>query len=611
MGNEQKNLKNSIKKNKIINQNIYLLCPSCFKKVPILNTFIEGDSIKIKISCSCLDPNTYLILNLIDYLSIINNYINKNFCIYHEKIISQQFCINCEKWLCDECFNKHSINFCKEEFLNNHTDKDELFCAEHKSKKLYVCKKCLIIFCKICFIHHNTRNKIKHKGQNIECYLTEQKIKEKYNKLQLYINEKVELKSAIKNELLKEIAEYKEKDKKEIQNFVIDFQEKYLLNKSINEQLILFYELILKNCYHEKNEYINNKKFIYDVITNIKINKEYPKLDKNKTIIEQMKYFSNFNKVNYINGKIEYYLNLINKIENSNSIVEKMLSLSNNKFVVSNKDCEIKIYKLNFDKNNPLENIYTFNEHTNNITCVILMRNQKYFATASDDCTIKIWDFEKGICIKTISVDGKPFLIYEKIGDKNQIGCVPNRNSLSIYKYDEKSQNILLNISLEKKIPWIEGLYQFPKDGRIILSSSGFFDIFSKELKFIKRIYISNCVPQFFLETKNEDLIVGSPCKEIFIYNKNLNFKRKLIGHTKSVTSFIELDENLLLTSSLDSSIILWRIGDYEMISKFINNNLGINSMIKINDVRIITSSFYKTNFLKEWKIEKNISDDL
>ena len=90
-----------------------------------------------------------------------------------------------------------------------------------------------------------------------------------------------------------------------------------------------------------------------------------------------------------------------------------------------------------------------------------------------------------------------------------------------------------------------------------------------------------------------------------------MNFKRKLIGHTKSVTSFIELDENLLLTSSLDSSIILWRIGDYEMISKFINNNLGINSMIKINDVRIITSSFYKTNFLKEWKIEKNISDDL
>ena len=33
--------------------------------------------------------------------------------------------------------------------------------------------------------------------------------------------------------------------------------------------------------------------------------------------------------------------------------------------------------------------------------------------------------------------------------------------------------------------------------------------------------------------------------------------------------------------------------------------------MIKINEFRIITSSFYKTNFLKEWKIEKNISDDL
>jgi hypothetical protein len=41
MGNKQKTSKKSIQKNKIINQNIYLLCPNCLKKVPILNTFIE------------------------------------------------------------------------------------------------------------------------------------------------------------------------------------------------------------------------------------------------------------------------------------------------------------------------------------------------------------------------------------------------------------------------------------------------------------------------------------------------------------------------------------------------------------------------------------------
>lgn len=58
--------------------------------------------------------------------------------------------------------------------------------------------------------------------------------------------------------------------------------------------------------------------------------------------------------------------------------------------------------------------------------------------------------FPKGICIKTLSIEGKPFLIYEKYGKENQIGCVPNRNSLSIYEYDEKNQNILFNISLEK-----------------------------------------------------------------------------------------------------------------------------------------------------------------
>ena len=606
MGNKQKTSKKSIQKNKIINQNIYLLCPNCLKKVPILNTFIEGETIKIKISCSCIEKNNFLILNLIDYLSIINNFTNSNLCLFHPKILSQKFCLNCESWLCKECFANHSIEICKKEYFNNNINNTELFCKKHNNKKIYLCKKCLIILCKTCFIHHNSRKKIMHKGANIETYLTEQKVKSKYNKYQLHIDNITELKSAMKEELLKDIIQIKNSNENEIKKYIINIQEKYLVHKTINEQIILLFELILKNCEYFKNDLILNKKFICNVIINTKINKTYPKLDKNIPIIEQMKNFINFLKINHINKKQEYNLNLINKIENSNSIIEKILSLPDNKFVIINKDCQIKIYKLNKDKNNPPENISTFNEHTNNITCIILLRNKKYFATASDDCSIKIWDSEKGICIKTLSIEGKPFLIYEKYGKENQIGCVPNRNSLSIYEYDEKNQNILFNISLEKTIPWIEGLYQFPNNGNIIISSSGFFDIFSSDLKNVQRIYIANSIPQNFLQIKNEDLLVGLPSKEIFVYDKKLNFKKKLIGHNQNVTSFLQLNDEKLLTASLDSNIILWRIEDYEILFTFINNNLGINSMILINEYRIITCSFYKRNLIVEWEIEKN-----
>ena len=159
--------------------------------------------------------------------------------------------------------------------------------------------------------------------------------------------------------------------------------------------------------------------------------------------------------------------------------------------------------------------------------------------------------------------------------------------------------------SLEKSIPWIEGLYQFPNDGRIIISSSGVFEVFSSDLNTIKKIYLANIVPQNFLQIKNEDLFVGLPYKDIFIYDKNVNFKRKLIGHKSNITSIVQYKENQLLTASLDSNIILWSIENYEIIFNFINNNLSINSMILINDNRIITCSYSKTNFIKEWEIEK------
>jgi WD40 repeat protein len=250
--------------------------------------------------------------------------------------------------------------------------------------------------------------------------------------------------------------------------------------------------------------------------------------------------------------------------------------------------------------------LYSFNEHANNITCIILLKNKKNFATASDDSTIRIWDVEKGACIKTIITEGKPYLIFEKYGKDNQIGCVPNRNSLSIYEYGDKIQNTVFKISLEKSLPWIEGLYQFSNDGRIIISSFGIFDLYSSDLEKIKRIYIANMAAQNFLQITNEDLVVGFGSKDIFIYDKNINFKRKLLGHHNNVSSILQLNNNKLLTASLDSNIILWNIDNYEMIFNFMNNHLSINSMTLINENRILTYSFFNLNIIEEWEIENS-----
>jgi WD40 repeat protein len=610
--NNQININNQISNNNQNKQCCYLLCPKCWNKVPYINTFIEGDNIKIKILCSCLDNNSFLILDLPEYINLINNRKIFNPCIFHKEITGAKFCMNCENWLCENCSLKHTEDKCNKHnnnIKNNSNLNEAIICLEHnKSKKIFFCKKCQNFFCKECFRKHELRNKKKHKGINIEYYITKEKIKIKKNKLNEYKGKINEVYNNINNELLKGIDSLNHIDNKDntlsnedLLRYKKIIKDKYLIHKKINQHLHDLIELILINFEYFDDRIIFNRKYICNVIMNASINLIFPKLNKELTINEQIKLIINFLNINYINNKINCKLNLLNNINKSLSSIEMLLTLPENKFVSINKDCIIQIWDIKAKKI-----IYTLQEHTNNITSIILLKNKKYFSTASDDSTIKIWDFSTGKCIKTIITEGKPFLIYELYNKENQIGCIPYRNSLAIYDYNESSQKQIINISLEKSISWIEGLYQLPNDGRIILSTSGFFQIFSPELVDIKKIYIANDTPQIFLQLNNKDFIVGFLSKEIYVYNNDFKYKTRLIGHKKSITSILEFCDNKILTSSLDSNIILWSSNDYEMISSFINNNNRINGLIIIDKNRIITNSYNKESSIDEWELEIN-----
>ena len=613
MGNQQKKSKKKSNNKTNLSENYnYFLCPKCWKKVPFLNTFIDGDNIKVKIFCKCLEKNNYYILELVEYLSLINNRTITNQCSIHPESKATNFCMNCENWLCQICFSNHTNAICKSEYSKNTSQK--INCEKHNpNQKIYFCKECRDLFCKICFIKHNVRNKVPHKGVNIEHYKTNIKIKSKTNKYNEYQQEVIGLEDHFKTDILLNInsmekdnnnnninnADNKNKinegDLIEYKNLI---QNKYLTHKNINEQLKYLIEIILKNYEYFNDESIININFICDIIINTSIKVNYPKLNKETVLIDQINNFINYLNSKYINKTIKNKLSFVKTIDKINSRIEMIMSLPDNKFVSINKDCAIQIWDLETKKN-----IYTLYEHINNITSIILLKNKKYFATASDDCTIKIWDYSKGTCIKTIATEGKPFLIYEVFGKENQIGCVPYRNNLTIYEYDESNQKIIFNISLEKSLPWIEGLYQTPDNGRIIISNSGFFEVYSPEIKLIKKVYISNDTPKNFLQLKNKDIVVSFLSKEVFIYDNNLNYKSRLVGHKKTITSILEFNEDKFLTCSLDSDIILWRSKDYEMVSCFINNEMGISSMILSNN-RLITSSYDRNSSLNEWEIE-------
>ena len=97
-----------IEGNNTINFIPTILCPNCYSSIPYFYIFIENLTTKIKIYCKCKNQNIMLLQEYSNHLKSIS--LNKINCINHINQKAIFFCINCEKWLCDKCYNEHNEN---------------------------------------------------------------------------------------------------------------------------------------------------------------------------------------------------------------------------------------------------------------------------------------------------------------------------------------------------------------------------------------------------------------------------------------------------------------------------------------------------------------------
>ena len=609
MGNKQKS-----DKEKDINYipnyfSNYILCPECWKKIPYLYIFIENDIPKIKIICSCFnDHKKSIILHLEAFINLIKNKKHDVYnCLNHRDIKGTFFCLNCENWLCDVCENNHYLKNNNKGCDNKINEENGImsFCHRHSSeKKVYFCKNCKILFCRFCFLNHNIKKEIEHKGVNILNYLTKEKIKSKNNKNSFYIKNIIPYNLELKNKIINkiQIAEKKGKDEK-LSKLKQNIVESHIKNKNANEIINSFIGLIMMNIEYFKEKAITNKKFIINIINNTKYNLNIPNDSKDLSLEEESSNCLDYFKKNYINMKLRAEIkmnnNFLKKNEEKIELIELLCLLNENIFASVDSDFIIKIWEIQTGKN-----IYIFNEHTNNITSLLKLNNN-FLGSASNDKTIKIWDYKIGKCIKTIRIKSNPYIIFNIHGKNDLIGCIPNRNSITVYDYSQGNYNkIIFEKNLENIIPWIEGFYCFPNDKRIILSYIGFFSVFSAEIEEIKRITIDNETPEIFLQINNGDLIVGLLGNQIFIYDKNLFFKAKLIGHNYTIAGLFQLEEKILLSYSDNSIVKLWNLGTNEIIETFFNIEDKINSLIYIGNKKFICSNNNKGNNIEKWEIE-------
>ena len=600
---------NSHKEKDIHNDLTYLLCPGCFTRVPIINIFFENYVPKVKVSCTCNE------IQSCPSVMDVSDYINKMryrdpllmHCSFHQDKKPTTFCLNCEKWLCEECLKEsHNKKTCK------HVEDPRFqFCTKHIESKLScICKKCQKIMCDKCAEEHvafwekHSRDSIvkgkKHTIKIFDNFLTKEKIEKKISKFKVFKIEVMKINGEKMNEFIKKVntqntpnEETKEENSVPTQ-YQEQIEEAYNQNKEINEGLIDLIQILFNNIDFQLLLPITNKAFLMNVILNTSFNTDdIDDLSKNcKTIQDEFNCLVKIYHTYYLNKTLSYQLSKMQSLQCDSESISLVFNLEKNKFAIA-VETVIQIWSgANFQK------IGTLVGHTNVIQSLCNISEDK-IASSSSDKAIKIWNISTQECLNTININGMPsFLFHNKI-NQDEIGFVNFGKTIEIWEIESKKQERVISFDSST---WFENFYQL-KNGKVILGQADSFILLNENgFTTEKEIKDIGDDPSMFTELDDTKIAAGFKNGNIIIYEDNMTNSYSLVGHNKSITGVVKIKDDFALSCSVDTTMKVWNLTTLECEETFVMNKFEINYMIKLNDNKIVTC--ISENNLDIWNFE-------
>ena len=598
---------NSHKEKDIHNDLTYLLCPGCFTRVPIINIFFENYVPKVKVSCTCNE------IQSCPSVMDVSDYINKMryrdpllmHCSFHQDKKPTTFCLNCEKWLCEECLKEsHNKKTCK------HVEDPRFqFCTKHIESKLScICKKCQKIMCDKCAEEHvafwekHSRDSIvkgkKHTIKIFDNFLTKEKIEKKISKFKVFKIEVMKINGEKMNEFIKKVntqntpnEETKEENSTQYQEQI---EEAYNQNKEINEGLIDLIQILFNNIDFQLLLPITNKAFLMNVILNTSFNTDdIDDLSKDcKTVQDEFNCLVKIYHTYYLNKTLSYQLSKMQSLQCDSESISLVFNLEKNKFAIA-VETVIQIWSgANFQK------IGTLVGHTNVIQSLCNISEDK-IASSSSDKAIKIWNISTQECLNTININGMPsFLFHNKI-NQDEIGFVNFGKTIEIWEIESKKQERVISFDSST---WFENFYQL-KNGKVILGQADSFILLNENgFTTEKEIKDIGDDPSMFTELDDTKIAAGFKNGNIIIYEDNMTNSYSLVGHNKSITGVVKIKDDFALSCSVDTTMKVWNLTTLECEETFVMNKFEINYMIKLNDNKIVTC--ISENNLDIWNFE-------
>ena len=216
--------------------------------------------------------------------------------------------------------------------------------------------------------------------------------------------------------------------------------------------------------------------------------------------------------------------------------------------LLSSSENIICLWDLKSDKN---ECIHKFDGHELWVNCLVKC-DDKTFASASNDCSIIIWDYYKKSIIKKFEAHDDCILALIKLKDGNL--CSGSVDKL-IKIWNLKEEKSIKNLSGHKN--WVKCLCQM--DNETLLSGSD-----DKTIKVWKNYVCINTIKQHthsvrvLLKINDDYFISGSFDKSIKIWDIKKYKCHQTINETSSALCIAKLNNNDLISSHSDNRVILW-----------------------------------------------------
>ncbi|MCQ2817900.1 MAG: hypothetical protein MJ252_11605 [archaeon] len=393
--------------------NTLISCPKCHK-IPLIS-LAEKEMDKIKIHCPCSFKGTTTMKEFISENKRPKSDNKK--CLKHSKK-NKEFCINCQKWLCEDCVSEHE-KYSTHILIKNQVI-IEISCKDHRNKPFeFFCLKCHVNLCKDCLKLHT-----EHKTINLSEYLSEEKyneIEKNYNKALTFID--VYMKN-LKDSVIKEL-----------ETKILQVESAYTTNNQINHTILDLFSILMNNYSIFKNSYFTSSNVINNC--NFTLERIVPKHFEDK-VTRLVNYYNN-TFITKSNGKIdvfdEYYnasITLHKKLNDNTDSISSIILLNDGRLATSSSDKTIRIINLKSYKTEAI-----IEGHIGPIKYLSQMKNNKLLS-CSDDQTIKIWTL-KGIssfnCEATLS--GHESGIFQVIPiTKNRIASCSEDTTIKIWSSD-------------------------------------------------------------------------------------------------------------------------------------------------------------------------------